>query len=78
MKRNKWTRRQATRKKNLSHDKKLKIEINKHHLIDVMIIGGTLEGCGSGEKKRKSQSTLKEIQETKPEVLLEGQHRLSH
>ncbi|KAL5053828.1 hypothetical protein RYX36_034510 [Vicia faba] len=55
VKRKKWTRRHEVRKANPSQDNKLEINIGKRHLVDVMIIEGTLEGCESGDKKRRGQ-----------------------
>lgn len=63
-------------KRILSQDKKLELEIGKRHLVGVMIVEVIFEGCGSGEKKRKGQVTLKEKLEVALEVVLEDQYRL--
>lgn len=52
------------------------MEIGKRHIVDVMIIDGTVDGAGSGEKKFKSQGSPKEKFSTELEVVLESQHRL--
>ncbi|CAK8560512.1 unnamed protein product [Lathyrus sativus] len=76
-KKKKWTTRQATRKVNPNKTKKLDIEYGKRNLVDVMIINGTVEGCGSGEKKVKGQEVPKVCHETELEVVLEIQHRIN-
>lgn len=39
-----WTGKQGVRKR--SQSKKLEVEYGKRNLVDVMIIDGTVEGCG--------------------------------
>lgn len=76
VKRIKWTRRQGVRKTNPIQDKKLNLEIGKRHFVDVMIIDGTVGGCGKGENKLKGQETGKEIHDSELEVVLEDPYRL--
>ncbi|XP_058776207.1 uncharacterized protein LOC131650519 [Vicia villosa] len=73
----KWTRRVAPRKGNNSESKKLEMEMGKRQLIDVMIIEGDVEGCVSGEKKRKGLGVGEEKSVKEPEVVLDDQHRLA-
>lgn len=56
--------------------KKLYLKIGKRNLVDVMIVEGMVEGCGSGEKKMNGQETFKEIHTSKPEMVLGRRHRL--
>ncbi|XP_058782089.1 uncharacterized protein LOC131656370 [Vicia villosa] len=74
-KRKKWIRKQVARKGNQS--KKLEVECGKRNLVDVMIVDGTVEGGGMGEKKLKGQETVTVQEMNNPEVVLETQHRLS-
>ncbi|CAK8578326.1 unnamed protein product [Lathyrus sativus] len=74
-KKNKWIRKPTNRKVNPSQAKKLELEIGKHKLVDVMVVDGTAEGYGSGEKKMKSQAFVMDTIE-EPEVVLEAQRCL--
>lgn len=49
---------------------KLDLENRKRHLVDVMIVDGTVEGGGRWEKKLKPCETLKEALTNKPDVVL--------
>ncbi|XP_058741861.1 uncharacterized protein LOC131614267 [Vicia villosa] len=76
----KWTRKSTTRKTLCRQEKKLEQEIGKRPLVDVMIIEGNVDECGSGEKKRRSEAVAtnaKNEQKLIPEVVLEDQHRLT-
>ncbi|XP_058725488.1 uncharacterized protein LOC131596762 [Vicia villosa] len=77
IKKKKWTRRQPIRKSLAAPKQTLDREIGKRHLVDVMIIEGEVEDCGSGEKKRRGgQDALVRSPQLLPEVVLEDQHRL--
>lgn len=70
-KRRKWTRRQFTRKVSTPKAVEKEIECGKRNLVDVMVIDGTMNSLGTGEKKLKGQE---EEGNTKfePEVVLEN------
>ncbi|XP_058726490.1 uncharacterized protein LOC131597843 [Vicia villosa] len=72
----KWTRKTNTKKSAGEIGKKLELELGKRNLVDVMIIDGTMGEGGSGEKKQKADEKEKAEGTSKPEVVLEIQHRL--
>ncbi|XP_058732735.1 uncharacterized protein LOC131604305 [Vicia villosa] len=74
-KKSKWVRRQNMRKTTTAKAVAKEIECGKRNLVDVMIIDGTTESCGKGEKKLKGQEK-EELTKNGPEVVLENQHRL--
>lgn len=51
-------------------------ESSKRQLIDVMIIEGYVEECGSGDKKRKQNSIGPTLSKLILEAALDGQHCL--
>ncbi|XP_058746709.1 uncharacterized protein LOC131619652 [Vicia villosa] len=73
----KWVRRKNIKTGNNSQGRRKLVENSKRQLIDVMITEGPIEACGSGEKKRKQESTEEAQKTVLPEVVLETQHRLS-
>ncbi|XP_058776541.1 uncharacterized protein LOC131650847 [Vicia villosa] len=75
-KRKKWIRKTGARKNNSALSKKMEVEMGKRNLIDVMVIDGTIEGRGSGEKKLKADEAPIVKSSQGPEVVLEVQHRL--
>ncbi|XP_058733417.1 uncharacterized protein LOC131605033 [Vicia villosa] len=75
-KKKKWTRRQVVRKGTQDSKKKVEMEIGKRSLVDVMIIDGTVESHGVMEKRMKGVEGQQGTATTKPEVVLEDQHRL--
>ncbi|XP_058732884.1 uncharacterized protein LOC131604465 [Vicia villosa] len=74
-KKRKWIRRQNTRKATSSKTVEKEVERGKRNLVDVMIIDGTVDTCGKGEKKLKGQEE-EVTTEQGPEVVLDNQHRL--
>ncbi|XP_058764208.1 uncharacterized protein LOC131637617 [Vicia villosa] len=72
----KWTRKTNTKKSAGEIGKKLELELGKRNLVDVMIIDGTMGEGGSGEKKQKGAEKEQAEGTSKPEVVLEIQHRL--
>ncbi|XP_058774623.1 uncharacterized protein LOC131648907 [Vicia villosa] len=76
-KKKKWTKRQTSRKTNTAPKQRIDYEIGKRQLVDVMITEFKVEGCGSGEKKRKGgQEAMVGSPQFIPEVVLEDTHRL--
>lgn len=59
----------------ISQSKELEVEIGKRHLVEVMVIEGTVDNWGNYNKKLKN-SRLLETKLTEPEVVLETQHFL--
>ncbi|XP_058763301.1 uncharacterized protein LOC131636707 [Vicia villosa] len=75
-KKKKWTRKQGARKSSQDTVKKVEMETGKRTLVDVMIIDVTIDGHGSIEKRMKGPEEHLAADTTKPEVVLEAQHRL--
>ncbi|XP_058754368.1 uncharacterized protein LOC131627544 [Vicia villosa] len=75
--RKKWIRKKGVKKIQGTQSKNGTVEHSKRQLIDVMITEGPVEACGSGEKKRRQDSTMEDQKLLLPEVVLEDQHRLS-
>ncbi|XP_058771885.1 uncharacterized protein LOC131645226 [Vicia villosa] len=72
----KWVRKKPSRKGTSPQNKSKILETSKRQLVEVMITEGTIDACGSGDKKRKQESKEEGIKQTVPEVVLETQHRL--
>lgn len=62
----KWVRRQHTREGSQDHINKVEVQCEKRNLIDVMIIDGTVEGCGVVEKRLKGADVQAEDTTSKP------------
>ncbi|CAI8619013.1 unnamed protein product [Vicia faba] len=75
-KRRKWTRRQSTRNAYPKNKLEKEVECGKRNLVDVMILDGTVEAYGKGEKKLKGQEEVGSTLIKVSEVVLESQHRL--
>ncbi|XP_058727213.1 uncharacterized protein LOC131598649 [Vicia villosa] len=77
MPKRKWVRKKGERRNKVSSKKTLEHENSKRQLVDVMIVDGSVEDCGSGEKKRRQVAESDPNLTPLPEVVLEAQHRLS-
>lgn len=75
-KRKKWTRKMGARKNTSAMSKKVEVEMEKRNLINIMVIDGTVERGGSGEKKLKALQDPIVQRLPIPEVVLESQHCL--
>ncbi|CAK8571739.1 unnamed protein product [Lathyrus sativus] len=73
----KWTRRENTKNMKLETSKIVKPKFTKRQLVDVMITEGPIEGCATGDKKRKQLVNEIEGHTKQSEVVLKDQHRLS-
>ncbi|XP_058775391.1 uncharacterized protein LOC131649656 [Vicia villosa] len=72
----KWVRRKTTKSAKTAADSSAKPKLSKRHLVDVMVVEGSLEDYGGGDKKRKQVADTKHSLNKGPEVVLDDQHRL--
>lgn len=49
----------------------------KRHLVEVLMLEGSLEDLGAVGKKRKQDVEMKEASTPEPEVVLDDKHRLA-